>query len=157
MLIAVLIALGVLVLLLFGAPYVPTHNKDLDLLFAKIKPRVTREPFIELGAGDGRVVRRAARAGFEATGYEHNPLLWCVAWFVCRKEPRARVVFGIWQKHTFSNGKQTVYVFGGEWVKKSQRLKNLSSGARLISYGFDVPPNYRNKSTIGTFEVAIKD
>ena len=58
-----------------GAPYVPTRKKVIEeiLALAKIKKN---KIFIELGSGDGRVVRRAVQKyGAEGLGIDVNPLL----------------------------------------------------------------------------------
>jgi len=60
--------------LLIGAPYLPTLRKQqkeaLDLL--SLKPG---QLLIELGSGDGRILKEAARRGITAIGYEINPFL----------------------------------------------------------------------------------
>lgn len=62
----------------FGAPYLPTLKKQvgagLDLL--DLKPGQT---LLELGCGDGRVLRAAAERGLHAVGYELNPVLVLIA------------------------------------------------------------------------------
>lgn len=60
--------------LLIGAPYMPTlrdsANKALDML--DLKPGQT---LIELGSGDGVVLKLAAQRGLNVVGYELNPFL----------------------------------------------------------------------------------
>ena len=60
--------------LLFGAPYLPTLRKQqkeaLDLL--SLKPG---QLLIELGSGDGRILKEAAKRGVRSIGYELNPFL----------------------------------------------------------------------------------
>lgn len=62
----------------FGAPYLPTLKKQteqaLDML--DLQPGQT---LLELGCGDGRVARAAARRGIAVVGYELNPLLVIIA------------------------------------------------------------------------------
>lgn len=60
--------------LLFGAPYLPTLNKNMQVALDLIdlKPGQT---LLELGCGDGRVLVAAAQRGWQAIGYELNPLL----------------------------------------------------------------------------------
>ena len=64
--------------LLFGAPYLPTLTKQmniaLDLL--DLKPG---ETMIELGSGDGKVLIAAAKRGWNAVGYELNPILYVLS------------------------------------------------------------------------------
>ncbi len=59
---------------LFGAPYLPTlrpqQRTALDLL--DLRPGQT---LVELGSGDGRMLRAAAERGIQSIGYELNPLL----------------------------------------------------------------------------------
>ena len=64
--------------IIFGAPYLPTMGAQsaaaLDLL--ALKPGQT---LLELGCGDGRVLKAAAKRGIRSIGYELNPLLVLVA------------------------------------------------------------------------------
>ena len=59
---------------LFGAPFLPTlkgrTGDALDML--DLKPG---ELLLELGSGDGRLLREAAKRGIRSIGYELNPLL----------------------------------------------------------------------------------
>jgi hypothetical protein len=58
----------------FGAPFLPTLSKRvedaIDLLDLK-----SGQKFLELGSGDGRLLRAAAKKGIYSVGYELNPLL----------------------------------------------------------------------------------
>jgi 16S rRNA A1518/A1519 N6-dimethyltransferase RsmA/KsgA/DIM1 with predicted DNA glycosylase/AP lyase activity len=59
---------------LFGAPYVPTlsNQQTAALKLLNLKPGQT---LVELGSGDGRMLRAAAKQGIKSIGYELNPLL----------------------------------------------------------------------------------
>lgn len=61
-----------------GAPWAPTRLaaviKVLDTLGLG-----SGDVFVDLGAGDGRVVVEAARRGARAIGYELSPIMWAVA------------------------------------------------------------------------------
>lgn len=75
-----------------GAPYLPTWERNLDVMFQEHLRGVdvTRLTFVDLGSGDGRVVRRAAREGFGLSiGYEINPLLHL--WAKTRQSPRTEL------------------------------------------------------------------
>lgn len=69
---ALILVFGFVVL--FGAPYLPTLNKQteeaLDLL--SLQPG---QVLLELGSGDGRFMRAAAKRGIRCVGYELNPIL----------------------------------------------------------------------------------
>ncbi len=63
--------------LLVGAPYLPTQRRQVDaaIKLLDLKPGAV---VYELGSGDGRVARRLATHGYRVIGYELNPLLYIV-------------------------------------------------------------------------------
>ena len=77
-----------------GAWFVRTAPQKLDALFSveglishgssafgAKAPLVSRQHLVDLGSGDGTVVRRAIKCGFgRATGYEINPALVLFSW-----------------------------------------------------------------------------
>jgi SAM-dependent methyltransferase len=91
MVLITLVILGILFcfsfVVLFGAPYLPTLGKqvDISLDLLDLKPGQT---MLELGCGDGRVLIAAAERGWNAVGYELNPLLAFMAWARTRKYGR---------------------------------------------------------------------
>ena len=64
--------------LLYGAPYVPTLNKQqiIALQMLDLKPGQT---LLELGCGDARMLKLAAKQGVKGVGYELNPIVYAVA------------------------------------------------------------------------------
>ncbi len=66
----------------FGAPYLPTLKKQqqeaLDLL--DLQPG---QLLLELGSGDGRLLRMAADRGINVIGYEINPILFLISKISC--------------------------------------------------------------------------
>ena len=73
--------------LLFGAPYLPTLKNQVDVALDLIdlKPGDT---LIELGSGDGRVLKAAAKRGIVSIGYELNPVLYMISLVYCFPERR---------------------------------------------------------------------
>lgn len=69
---------------LFGAPYLPTLNKQMNISLDLLDLE-KGQTMLELGCGDGRVLMAAAERGWKAVGYELNPLLAGVAWLRTRK------------------------------------------------------------------------
>lgn len=60
---------------IFGAPYVPTSGKIIDEILKEAKLK-KGQIFIELGSGDGRVLRRAVKNfQVKGVGVDLNPLL----------------------------------------------------------------------------------
>jgi Mycolic acid cyclopropane synthetase len=82
----------------FGPPYVPTLTKQkivaLDLL--DLQPGQT---LLELGSGDGRVMRAAAARGLRVVGVELNPILVLVAYVMTwRYRKQVHILWGnMWQ------------------------------------------------------------
>ena len=76
-LIGVIIGLAALFgfVVMFGAPYVPSLTKEVRLAFDELYPVGKGDVVIDLGSGDGRVLRQAALRGAKVYGYELNPLL----------------------------------------------------------------------------------
>lgn len=94
-----LLMLSFAVVLLFGAPYLPTLKPQVDaaLGLAGLKKDDT---MLELGCGDGKVVLAAAKQGAQVVGYELNPWLAGVAWLRTRRyRKQVRIVWGnFWRK-----------------------------------------------------------
>ncbi len=143
-----LIITGLIILFLFslvilrGAPYLPTlkqQTKDaLDLL--GLKPG---ETLLELGSGDGRMLRAAAERGIYSIGYELNPLL--VIWTKIRHFKHRHYISVKWGdfwniKWQKSDG---MYVFLlDKYMKKlDKKIIQYSKGKqyKVVSFGFEIP------------------
>ncbi len=126
----------------------PARSHDVKKLLPELK--ITPETqYIELGCGEGRVIREAAKAGAQAVGYELNPVLWAIAWLRCLPFPNAHVrLANFWSADL--SGADIVMVF--LVPRTMQRLAEIASrqmkpGSRLISYVFALP-GHRPKRTI---------
>jgi hypothetical protein len=53
-------SVGLLYSSIMGAPYVPTSNKQLKAILDRAKLKES-QVFVELGSGDGRIVREAVK------------------------------------------------------------------------------------------------
>lgn len=58
-----------------GAPYVPSHQRFVRQSLEELYPISSKDVLVDLGSGDGVVLRAAAARGATAIGYEINPLL----------------------------------------------------------------------------------
>lgn len=74
-----------------GAPYVPTHRREVERAFDELCPLSDQDVVVDLGSGDGLVVRAAARRGARAIGYELNPLLAGLARWLSRGSERVEI------------------------------------------------------------------
>jgi hypothetical protein len=149
-LVHILLGLSVLALVscylptLWGAPWAPTSLSTVDrmLRLADLGPGQT---VVDLGAGDGRVVIRAARQfGAYALGVEIDPLRCAIAnaiiWMLGQHD-RARVVWGDMFAHDLSQADVvTLYLLPGTNQRiQSYLCKSLRPGTRVVSHAFSVP------------------
>jgi len=127
-------------IVLVGAPYVPSKklhiNAGLDLLNLQ-----KGQTMIELGSGDGRVLREAARRGINCIGYELNPILYLVSLVVCFKY---RKTIKIKLKNYWLadlSGADGIFVFlAGAYMKKlDKKMLSLKKPVKLVSVGFAIP------------------
>lgn len=143
----VLIAILAGLILLFGlvvlrgAPYVPTlkNQTEAALSLLDLKPGQT---LLELGSGDGRVVRAAAQKGLKVVGYELNPILVLISLLVTwRYRKNVRIIWGdYWQSNwPKANG---IYTFLLEkYMKELDKkiVQEYGKNVKLVSFAFKVP------------------
>jgi len=73
-----------------GAPYVPSHRKDVKRAF-KYFGLSKKDLLVDVGSGDGVILRIASEYGAKAVGYEINPILVVISRLLSRRNPRVRV------------------------------------------------------------------
>ncbi len=80
--------------LLRGAPYVPTLDKQAQTAVGLLQLQ-KGQILLELGSGDGKVLVVAARAGLNVVGIELNPFLVVVSWLRTRRyRSQVRIMWG---------------------------------------------------------------
>lgn len=152
------IAVGVFVIFaataLTGAPYVPTRRKDLSRAFTELYKLEPLDTLIDIGSGDGLVLREAARRGANAVGYEINPFLFVFSRLMSRDGPGVRVHLANFWRASFPDGTTVVYTFGDgrdieRMAEKVQReATRLGKRLAFISYAFEVKSMKKHK-TVG--------
>jgi 16S rRNA A1518/A1519 N6-dimethyltransferase RsmA/KsgA/DIM1 with predicted DNA glycosylase/AP lyase activity len=73
-LIAVVVVLLFSFVVAFGAPFLPTLSKRVDDAIELIELK-EGQTLLELGSGDGRLLKAAAKKGINSVGFELNPIL----------------------------------------------------------------------------------
>lgn len=133
-----------LLIVLRGAPYVPTRARDTEALFAlhAFKPG---EVLVDLGSGDGRVLLAAAKRGVRSVGYELNPLLAGLTWLRLRPfKSLATVRCRDFWLTPLPQDTAVVFVFlAGPFMHKLDRYlareaTRLDREITLISYGMKI-------------------
>ena len=134
-----------------GAPYVPTMRPELRRIFRELYPLGSGDVLVDLGSGDGVVLREAVRFGARAIGYELNPaLVWFSRWKAHSKMIEAHVG-NMWHVE-LPQETTVVYVFAVERDAKkiAQRMQEeaerLGRTVVIISHGCKLPSGVLVKS-----------
>jgi len=125
----------------FGAPYLPTLNKQtneaLDLL--DLKPGQT---LLELGIGDGRVMKAAAERGLKVIGYELNPVLVAISVIkTWRYRKQIRVIWGNYWNKSWPTADGIFVFLLDRYMKKLDKkiVQETSQHVKLVSFAFKIP------------------
>lgn len=153
-----IILIGVITILLFGfvvffgAPYLPTRkiqtDTALDLLDLK-----KGQTLLELGCGDGRVLRAAAQRGLNGVGYELNPLLVVVAWLnTLRYHRQVSIRWGNYWTAVWPP-MDGIYVFllDKYMARLDNKIKLQGRPVKLASFAFKVPGQKPRQQKAGIF------
>ena len=128
--------------LLMGSPFVKTKSRTLDRVFkeANLKPN---QLIIDLGCGDGKIVRTAAKHyKLRGIGVDINPLLIYRAKIMAKLEHLSSVTF--YRQNIFDadiSEADVVYLFllPRFLVKLRAKLKNeTKKDVLIISHGFQI-------------------
>lgn len=71
-----------------GAPYVPSHRRFARQAFNELYEVTAKDVLVDIGSGDGVILRLAASQGAQAIGYEINPVLVAISKVLARGNPR---------------------------------------------------------------------
>lgn len=137
----------------FGAPYLPTLKNSgkaaLDLL--ALKPGQT---LLELGSGDGRFMREAAKRGLKVVGYEINPILYLVSRTTTWKyRSQVKIVWGnFWKAEWPDHDGIYVFLIDKYMEKLDKKIKTKSKkGVKLASNSFKIPGKKPALETYGVY------
>lgn len=137
----------------FGAPYVPVRRHDIKKALDELYPITSADVLVDLGSGDGKVLREVSSRGGRAVGIELNPVLVILSRLLSRGDSRVEVRLGDFRRLRFPSDTTIVYVFGTSRDIKRLVRKVENETARLkrplyiLSYGFELPgqePTRRN-------------
>lgn len=141
-LVAFLIVLPFAVVLLFGAPYLPTRSDTAELALDMLKLKKGQH-LVDLGSGDGAVLVAAARRGIYSTGYELNPIVFGVAYIRCFKYRKyiTLKLQNFWNIPMLKNTDAVFVFLLDKYMKKLDHKfkKELQTGTKVVSYTFVIP------------------
>lgn len=131
---------------LIGAPYMPTRLAPVRKAFEQFGVGQD-DVLIDIGAGDGKILLHAAERGAKAVGYELSPIMWWVAWWRTRNNPRIHVRYKNFFKATLPPETTVIFTFlmpeKMPNVRRFLRAQSLPQGKLFMSYMFpfkDVVP-----------------
>jgi len=129
----------------FGAPYVPSRRRDLKRMFDELYPLSESDVMIDVGSGDGIVLREVSRRGAKAVGYEINPLFAVLSQLLSRGDDNVTVLMSNFWTALFPDETTVVYAFSvtrdaNKLTKKLQtEADRLNKPLILICYGSPLP------------------
>jgi hypothetical protein len=141
--IAVILLFGFVVF--WGAPYVPTRKKFLQRAFSEVYPLSDKDLLVDIGSGDGVVLRQAARCGAKAVGYELNPILVVISKLASFRSPKVETRLADFWRVQLPADTTIVYTFGETRDIKKMYAKIESESTLMgkqlyfMSFAFPVP------------------
>jgi len=124
-----------------GALFVSTASVRIKT-FLNAVPMETGELLVDIGCGDGRVLRAAHRRyGVKAIGFEVNPLAYLTARVLGLRTPGIRIKRGnFWPEDLGDADVVFCYLFPDVMERLAGKLeKELRPGTRVISCNFPLP------------------
>jgi hypothetical protein len=124
-----------------GAPYLPVRRRDTAPLL-ELAELASGHTLIDLGSGDGQLLRAAAAQGIRGIGYEINPVLVLISRLVCwRYRHLVTIHLGdFWQTKLPPADVVYVFLLPRYMQRLDQKLEHeLTRPTTLVSYIFDIP------------------
>ncbi len=128
-----------------GAPYVPSKRRDVETAFTNLYHVSDSDVVVDIGSGDGIVLRVASRLGARAIGYEIHPVLVMISRWLSRHDAHVSVRLSNFWTAALPDDTTVVYTFGDArdiskmYAKVQAEATRMGRSLRFITYGFDVP------------------
>lgn len=127
-----------------GAPYVPSQKFYINQALRGLYTITNKDVLIDIGSGDGVVLREASKLGARAIGYEINPFLVIISRLLSRKDDRVSTRLVDFWLTKLPDDATVIYVFSvkrdmKKLIKWTQKETNrLNRNIYLISLGFEL-------------------
>ncbi len=139
--------------LLFGAPYLPSLKPHIQAAFDLLDLKKGQVVY-DLGCGDGRFLKVAARRGYKAVGYELNPFMFAIAWLSTRRYRKNIQLHcaNYWPADISKADAIFVFLLTKYMVKLDSKLKlQAKPGLKLASHTFQIPNKKPTAEKYGVF------
>ncbi len=136
-----IIALIFTLVIFRGAPYVPSQKKYIRQSFIALYHLKNTDVLVDIGSGDGIVLRQASKLGARAIGFEINPILVYISRFLSRYDKKISIFLADFWFTNLPDDTTVVYVFSvsRDMNKIAKRLQSESTRLNklisLIVYG----------------------
>jgi len=128
-----------------GAPYVPSHHSEVVKAFSQdLYPVGENDVVVDVGSGDGIILRLAAQSGARSIGFELNPVLVLISRFLARGKKNIKTVLADFWLTDLPYDTTLVYAFTvtRDIDKMANKLQNeatrLQRPLYFISYGTSI-------------------
>ncbi|MFZ1361116.1 MAG: hypothetical protein WAS27_03785 [Candidatus Saccharimonadales bacterium] len=128
-----------------GAPYVPSLSSHTRRALSELAPINSHDVLVDLGSGDGVVLRLAAQRGARAIGYELNPVLVLISRLLCRRYPATETRLADFWLIDLPPETTVIYAFSvtRDMKKLATKVQQTANQAghpiRLIIFGHTLP------------------
>jgi predicted RNA methylase len=129
----------------FGSPFVRTLSSDRKRVFDELYSLGSDDLLVDLGSGDGVILREASRRGARAFGIELNPVLVLVSRFLSKNDKNIQIALGNLRTVPFPDDTTAVYVFGNTMHAKvisrviRSEADRIGRDVYVLSYGASIP------------------
>lgn len=127
-----------------GAPYVPSRRADIQRVFTDLYPLSAKDLVVDIGSGDGVVLRTVSKLGARAVGYEIHPILVLISRILSRGDDKVRVKLANFWRAPLPGETTAVYTFGEArdiakmYARVQQEATRLGRPLTFISYAFNI-------------------
>ena len=132
----------------FGAPYLPSKSEHIQIAL-KLLNLPKGHTIVDLGSGDGKVLKQAAAKGYKGLGFEINPILTWISRFRLRKYPVEIKNISFWSRPL--PRVKGIYIFGTQSVvdKLDKKIQKDLEHTKLVSVGYKITGKKPDKSLNG--------
>ncbi len=138
-----------------GAPYVPSRRRYITQAFTELYPLTKKDVLVDVGSGDGVVLRVASEFGARVIGIELQPALFVITKWLSRHDPNVEVRLADFWLTEFPDDTTVVYAFivsrdVKKMIKKMQSETNrIGHSLRFITYGNSLNDRQHDKAVAG--------
>ncbi len=139
----IILCFGLVVLV--GPPYVPTLNPQARIAIEMINLK-PGEMLLELGSGDGKILKMFAEVGVDAIGYELNPILVIISRLrTWQYRKQVKIVWGNFWNHQNWPEADGIFVFilKKDMVRLDDKIMqwhaDKTNPVKLVSFAFTIP------------------